>query len=125
MFAGWLTDFALRIAIQVAAAWLGLSVFFSAPDLSHPAHLLLLILLLGTTAAGGFVATRLTDGAPLLTGALVGATGILAAAVSNPGLVPVPPVLIGAQALTLATGALGGLLAHILRPRGATRGPEA
>jgi TRAP-type mannitol/chloroaromatic compound transport system permease large subunit len=101
-------DFSLRIAIQVGAAWLGLSVFFTAPDLTLPSHLL------SATAAGGLVAARITEGAHLATGVLVAATGILAAAVSNPGLVPVPPVLIVGQALSLATGAIGGLLARIV-----------
>lgn len=59
------------------------------------------------------MAARLGEGAYLLTGVLVGATGILAAAVSNPGLVPVPPALVAAQALSLATGALGGGLARL------------
>ncbi len=72
-----------------------------------------MLLLLAATAAGGFVAARLAEGAYLLTGLLVGATGILAAAVSNPGLVPVPPTLVIAQALSLATGALGGGLAGL------------
>lgn len=112
-------DFALRIAIQVGAAWLGLSAFFTAPDLTILAHLLLLVLLLGATVVGGLVAARIGEGAPMLTGVLVAATGILAAAVSNPGLVPVPPTLIAGQALSLAAGALGGLLAGLFHHRGA------
>jgi TRAP-type mannitol/chloroaromatic compound transport system permease large subunit len=78
------------------------------------------VLFLGATTAGGFVAARIGESAPLLTGTLVAATGILAAAVSNPGLVPVPPVLIFAQALSLAAGALGGQLARIIAMRQAT-----
>lgn len=72
-----------------------------------------MLLLLGATAAGGFVAARLAEGAYLLTGLLVGATGILAAAVSNPGLVPVPPLLVAVQALSLVSGALGGGVARL------------
>lgn len=113
MFVGWLVDFALRIFIQVGAAWLGQSAVFTAPDLALPAHLAILLLLLGATAAGGFVAARVAEGPYLLTGLLVGATGILAAAVSNPGLVPVPPLLVATQALSLASGALGGGIARL------------
>jgi hypothetical protein len=101
----------LRIFIQVGAAWLGLSAFFTAPDLSLPPHLTLLILLLAATAIGGFVAARVAESAYMLTGLLVAATGVLAATVSNPGLVPVPATLVVAQGLSLATGALGGGLA--------------
>ncbi|HMQ34391.1 MAG TPA: TIGR04086 family membrane protein [Chloroflexaceae bacterium] len=117
MFVGWLVDFALRIGIQVGAAWLGLSVFFTAPDLALPAHLTLLLLLLGATTTGGFVAGHLSEGRQMLAGLLVGATGVLAAAVSNPGLVPVPPLLVLAQALSLATGALGGGIAGLAARR--------
>ncbi|NTU79775.1 MAG: TIGR04086 family membrane protein [Chloroflexales bacterium] len=117
MFIGWLTDFALRILIQVAAGWFGLAAFFTAPDLGHPAHLAVIALLLGATAAGGFVAARVAEQSPLLNGLLVGVTGILAAAVSNPGLVAVPPTLVFVQAASLAAGALGGLLAWALARR--------
>lgn len=118
VFVGWLVDFSLRIAIQVATAWLGLAQFYTAPDLARPDHVSILVLLLAATAAGGFVAARLAEGNFLLTGLLVGATGILAAAISNPGLVPVPPALVLAQALSLGSGALGGLLARRMKAEG-------
>lgn len=117
MFVGWLVDFALRMGVQIGAAWIGLSAFFTEPDLARPAHLTLLLLLLGATLAGGLVAGRLSDGRQMLAGLLVGATGVLAAAVSNPGLVPVPPLLVLAQALSLAAGALGGGLAGLAARR--------
>ncbi len=117
MFVGWLADFALRIGLQVGAAWLGLSAFFTAPDLSDPAHLALLLLQLGATLVGGYVAGRLSESRHALAGLLVGATGVLAATVSNPGLVPVPPLLVLAQALGLAAGALGGVIARLVSSR--------
>jgi putative membrane protein (TIGR04086 family) len=105
------------LLLQVGAAWLGLSAFFNAPDLTLPSHLVLIALLLTATAAGGFVAARIADQSHLLNGLLVGVTGILAGAVSNPGLVPVAQLLVIAQALSLVSGALGGLLARLVARR--------
>lgn len=117
VFFGWLADFSLRTLTQVLIGWLGLASVFTAPSLSEPAHLLIITLILGATAAGGFVAARIADEAYVLHGLLVGVTAILAAAVSNPGLIPVPRLFVFAQALSLLTGALGGLLAYLLTRR--------
>lgn len=117
MFIGWLVDFSLRMLIQVGAAWLGLASFFTTPELRLPTHLVLMALLLVATGAGGFVAAHIAEEAPLLNGLLVGVTGILAAAVSNPGFIPVPPTLVIAQAASLAVGALGGLIARLAERR--------
>lgn len=103
--------------MQVGAAWLGLTAFFNTPDLTLTPHLVLIALLLTATAAGGFVAARIADQAQMLNGLLVGVTGILAGAVSNPGLVPVPQLLVITQALSLASGAFGGLLARLAARR--------
>lgn len=103
--------------LTVAAAWLGQAAVFSTPNLSRPAHLLILGLLLGATAVGGYVAARLADTAPLLHGLLVAVTGILAVAVSNPGFVPVPRPLVVTQALSLLAGPLGAMVARLTTPR--------
>ncbi len=71
-------------------------------------------MLLIATASGGFVTGRIAEGNYLLNGMLVGVTGILAAAVSNPGLVPVPRLIVIAQVLSVLSGACGALLASRL-----------
>jgi len=114
---GWLADFSLRILIQVTLGWLGATRVFTAPSLHEPLHVLILALILAATATGGFIAARIAGESFTLHGLLVGVTSILAAAVSNPGLVPVPRLLVAVQALSLLAGALGGLLASL-----ATRG---
>lgn len=63
------------------------------------------------------MAGRIAERSYMLNGLLVAVTGILAAAVSNPGFVPVPPALVVNQALSLAAGALGGLAAWALARR--------
>jgi putative membrane protein (TIGR04086 family) len=103
--------------LSVGAAWMGLATFFSAPDPTYPLHLVLLGLLLAATAVGGFVAARIAEQSPLLNGMLVGVTGILAGVISNPGIVAVPRLLVIVQALSLVSGALGGLLAHLVARR--------
>lgn len=103
--------------LSVGLAWMGLSAFFSAPDATRPLHLALLSMLLAATAIGGFVAARIAEQSPLLNGMLVGVTGILASVISNPGIVAVPRLLIIAQALSLVSGALGGLLAYLVARR--------
>ncbi len=111
---GWLADFSLRVLIQVTLGWLGATRVFIAPSLHEPLHVFILALILAATAAGGFIAARIAGTAFTLHGLLVGVTSILAAAVSNPGLVPVPRLLVAVQALSLLTGALGGLLAFFV-----------
>jgi putative membrane protein (TIGR04086 family) len=103
--------------LSVGVAWAGFSTFFSAPDPTRLLHLALLSLLLAATAVGGFVAARIAEQSPLLNGMLVGVTGILASVISNPGIVAVPRLLIIAQALSLVSGALGGLLAYLVARR--------
>ncbi|MCS6879870.1 MAG: TIGR04086 family membrane protein [Oscillochloridaceae bacterium] len=119
---GWLADFSLRILIQVTLGWLGATSVFVAPSLHKPLHVFILALLLGATATGGFIAARIAGAAFTLHGLLVGVTSILAAAASNPGLAPVPRLLVAVQALGLLSGALGGLLAfYVTRARTSRR----
>lgn len=112
---GWLTDFALRILLQVGVGLSGFGETLIATDPTKPSHLVVMGLLLLTTSVGGFVAGRIAEENQALNGMLVGVTGILAAAISNPGLVPVPRPIVITQALCLLSGALGGLIARRLR----------
>ncbi|MFV9507660.1 MAG: TIGR04086 family membrane protein [Oscillochloridaceae bacterium umkhey_bin13] len=114
---GWMTDFALRILLQLAVGLLGFSEALTATDPSVPAHLVVLALLLLATALGGFVAGRIAEHSPALHGLLVGVTGILATAISNPGIVPVPRPLVITQALSLLSGAVGALIARAVMDR--------
>lgn len=117
VFLGWLLDFVLRLLLQVAVAWLGLSAFYYAPSVAQPAHLALFALLLLSAGTGGFVGARLAGGRFALHGLLVGVTGILAAAVANPGVLVVPRLFVLAQLLSVAAGIAGGLLARLFAPR--------
>ena len=112
---GWMVDFSLRMLIQVAIAWLGLTAFFTAPGASNPAHLIIIGLVLLSTGLGGVIAAQVAERAEVLNGMLVGVVGILAVAASSLGLQPTPLVMIVVQVLSLATGALGGLVVRQVR----------
>ncbi len=88
--------------------------YFSAPDITRPAHLLLIALGLLSTGVGGFVAGRMSRTRQALHGLLVGAVGII---ISELNLltdsITIPRVFVIASAVGCLVGALGGLASMI------------
>jgi putative membrane protein (TIGR04086 family) len=117
VFFGWLVDFAISLLIQLIMVWAGLELFFTAPDLANPTHLIFLLIFLLSTGVGGFIAGRFAGEAFALHGLLVGVTAILASMVANPGVVVEPRVFVIHRAVGCLVGALGGYLAGRLLRR--------
>lgn len=113
VFFGWLVDFSLSLLLQLILSWAGFTSFFSAPELTNPGHLLLLLIFLLFTGVGGFVTARFAGRQFALHGLLVGVTGILASMVLNPGIVAEPRTFVVARAVGCLFGALGGYLASL------------
>ena len=114
---GWLVDFSLKLLVQLVVFWSGATAFYQQPDRSEPLHLVFLAVLLFATGLGGFVAARLAEEAFWLNGLLVGLFAILASAVANPRLLPVPHVFLYTQLIGCALAVLGGILAGVIHRR--------
>lgn len=88
-------------------------LFFVAPDLSRPEHLVLLILTILATGVGGYVAGRMARTDYALNGLLVGVVGILVGQLSTLGGAQ-PRAFVISSAIACLVGALGGLVSRVL-----------
>ncbi|WP_298401945.1 TIGR04086 family membrane protein [uncultured Chloroflexus sp.] len=114
VISGFMADFAFTILLQVVILATGQSAVFTAPSLSNPIHILLILIGASLTGVGGFVAGWLADNSYAMHGLLVGVVGILVAALANVGIT-VPPLLLLGQVIGCTFGAVGGMLAGRVR----------
>jgi putative membrane protein (TIGR04086 family) len=118
VFIGFLVDFLISQLVGL----FGSPTFNIAPDLSVPADLIVLTLLVLATGVGGYVAGRMAEERRPLHGLLVGVVGIL---LNQLALLaaeqPFPRVFVVSSAVGCLVGAIGGALSRY--PRGGPRWP--
>jgi len=106
---GYLVDLLISILLP---AFLATPEFFISPDLTQPADLILICLLVLATGVGGYVAGRIAQTQRAMHGLLVGVVGILTNQLF--GGPPIPRALVVASAIGCLAGALGGLMSRYI-----------
>lgn len=105
-----LTGFAVDFLISgLISLILAAETFSTAPDLTNPLHITLIVLLTLSTGIGGYVAGRMAGVDRTLNGFLVSIVGIL---IGQLGGVDLPPPLVLASAVACVIAALGGYLSR-------------
>jgi putative membrane protein (TIGR04086 family) len=111
---GYLVDLLISILLP---AFLATPEFFVSPDLSQPADLVLMCLLVLSTGVGGYVAGRMAQMQRVMHGLLVGVVGILINQLLMFSGPSIPRVFVIANALGCLAGALGGLASRYIPQR--------
>jgi putative membrane protein (TIGR04086 family) len=108
-----ITGFMVDTLITVLILSFAPESYFNGPDLSQPAHILIICLSALSTGVGGYVAGRMARTDRVMNGLLVAVVSILFGQLQG----PLPRILVIASAFTCVLAALGGYLSRFPRRR--------